>query len=216
MKPEFVAHQGQPHANVAMRRVPRRSRGAGSFAEGEAVRHPPADRGRLRNTIRGRSSRQRTSSCRRAETCERCHWPRGVPRRRIRRVVEYADDEKNTESVTTLRVHVGGGDTRQRKRHGHPLAHEPRQRDRVRRDRQGTAGDSIRAADRWTGSRARVRRPGILAASRSRRMPLRRMDCTDCHNRPSHAIDATAGDSGERAMTRARFRPRCRSSTGRR
>jgi hypothetical protein len=44
------------------------------------------------------------------DTCERCHSPATFHGDTMRRVVEYADDEANTESVTTLRMHVGGGD----------------------------------------------------------------------------------------------------------
>src|SRR5437667_316901 len=46
------------------------------------------------------------------EVCEQCHWPEKFHGDIIRRVYEYADDEKNTENVTTLRVHVGGGSER--------------------------------------------------------------------------------------------------------
>ena len=46
------------------------------------------------------------------DTCEQCHWPEKFHGDKIRRVSEYADDEKNTESVTTLQVHVGGGSER--------------------------------------------------------------------------------------------------------
>src|ERR1700680_3573816 len=46
------------------------------------------------------------------DTCEQCHWPEAFHGDKIRRVVEYADDEKNTESAMTLHVHVGGRDGR--------------------------------------------------------------------------------------------------------
>lgn len=42
------------------------------------------------------------------DTCEPCHSPEQCHGDKTRRIVEYADDEKNSESVTTLRVHVGG------------------------------------------------------------------------------------------------------------
>src|SRR5439155_2271245 len=46
------------------------------------------------------------------EVCEQCHWPEKFHGDKIVKVAEYADDEKNTESVTTLQVHVGGGSER--------------------------------------------------------------------------------------------------------
>ena len=46
------------------------------------------------------------------DTCEQCHWPEKFHGDKVRRIVEYGDDEKNTESVTTLQMHVGGGSER--------------------------------------------------------------------------------------------------------
>ena len=48
------------------------------------------------------------------DTCEQCHWPAKFHGDKVRRIVEYGDDEKNTESVTTLQMHVGGGTERRR------------------------------------------------------------------------------------------------------
>ena len=45
-------------------------------------------------------------------TCEGCHWSRQIHGDRLRQIREYANDETNTESVTTLRLHVGGGAAR--------------------------------------------------------------------------------------------------------
>ena len=46
------------------------------------------------------------------DTCEQCHWPEKFHGDKIRRIYEYAEDEQNTESVTALQVHVGGGNER--------------------------------------------------------------------------------------------------------
>ena len=43
------------------------------------------------------------------DTCEQCHWPAKFHGDKIRALREYADDEAATESVTVLRIHVGGG-----------------------------------------------------------------------------------------------------------
>jgi hypothetical protein len=43
------------------------------------------------------------------DTCEQCHWPEQFHGDRIRAVREYGDDAANTESVTVMRIHVGGG-----------------------------------------------------------------------------------------------------------
>ena len=46
------------------------------------------------------------------EVCEQCHWPEKFHGDKIVKVAEYGDDEQNTETVTTLQVHVGGGSQR--------------------------------------------------------------------------------------------------------
>src|SRR5581483_11012996 len=46
------------------------------------------------------------------ETCEECHWPEEFHGDKVVRVSEFASDEKNTETVTTLQLHVGGGSER--------------------------------------------------------------------------------------------------------
>jgi nitrate/TMAO reductase-like tetraheme cytochrome c subunit len=45
------------------------------------------------------------------DTCEQCHWPEKFHGDKIRTVREYGDDEANTESVTTLRMHNSGTNT---------------------------------------------------------------------------------------------------------
>ena len=42
------------------------------------------------------------------DTCEQCHWPEKFHGDKIRTIRTYADDEANTESMTTLRMHIGG------------------------------------------------------------------------------------------------------------
>ncbi len=43
------------------------------------------------------------------ETCEQCHWPEKFHGDKVKVIREFAADEANTESTTTLQIHVGGG-----------------------------------------------------------------------------------------------------------
>ena len=43
------------------------------------------------------------------DTCEQCHWPEKFTGDRVRQIREYAEDEANTETTTTLQLHVGSG-----------------------------------------------------------------------------------------------------------
>src|SRR5476651_1936555 len=110
MKTEFVAHMAGPHANVKCVDCHVGS-GASSFAKAKL-----AGTRRVLAVARGNYPRPVAASPAQllpaGETCEQCHWPQQFHGDKVRRIVEYADDEKNTQSVTTLRVHVGGGDGR--------------------------------------------------------------------------------------------------------
>ena len=110
MKPEFVAHAGRAHANVACVDC-HVGPGASSLVKAKL-----AGTRRLMAVVFNSYPRPIVAAAAdllpARDTCERCHRPEQFHGDRIRRIVEYADDEQNTESVTTLTVHVGGGDGR--------------------------------------------------------------------------------------------------------
>ena len=132
------------------------------------------------------------------DTCEQCHWPEKFHGDMIRRVVEYADDEKNTESVTTLQVHVGGGSERLGLAQGiHWHMNVANEVEYIATDDKRQVIPWVRVKDRFGNVReytAEGVTPDQLAKGERRRM-----DCMDCHNRPSHAIAGTP----ERAVNEA-------------
>jgi nitrate/TMAO reductase-like tetraheme cytochrome c subunit len=69
------------------------------------------------------------------ETCEQCHWPEKFHGDKVKVIHEFASDETNTESTTTLQIHVGGRQRQTVDRDRDSLAHERGQRRRVRGDR---------------------------------------------------------------------------------
>jgi hypothetical protein len=109
MEPEFTAYQHGPHAAWRASRATS-ARGA-VVREVEALRHPAAvRRGPHTYPTPIPSPVENLRPAR--DTCEQCHWPEKFTGDRIRQVYEYADDEANTEDVTTLRLHVGSGQQR--------------------------------------------------------------------------------------------------------
>src|SRR5262249_1305183 len=92
MAPEFVAHQTVPHANVRCVDCHVGS-GAASYAQAKA-----AGTRRVLAVMSGRYPRPIVPAASElpiaGETCERCHWPALFHGDKIKRVVEYADDEK--------------------------------------------------------------------------------------------------------------------------
>jgi hypothetical protein len=196
MKPEFMAHQQAPHARVKCVECHVGS-GASSFAKAKLA----GTRRLLAVTFHSYprpivAAPDQLLSAR--ETCEQCHRPEQFHGDKIRRVAEYADDEKNTESVTTLRVHVGGGDGRRGQGSGiHWHMNVTNEIEYVATD-----------ADRQTIPYVRVKggdgivREFVVVGVTPEQLATgqrHRMDCLDCHNRPSHPIAATP----ERAVNEA-------------
>ena len=188
MQPEFVAHQDAPHASVACVEC-HVGGGATSFARSKitGVRQ-------LAHLVIGKYPRPIPVPVRNMrparDTCEQCHWPEKIHGDNTRVIHEYAADEKNTETVTTLQVHVGGGSERlgiARGIHWHMnLANVV---EYISTDDKRQVIPWVRVTDRLGGVReytAEGVTPDQLAKGEHRRM-----DCMDCHNRPSHQIAAT-------------------------
>lgn len=116
------------------------------------------------------------------ETCEACHWPEMYGEDRIRVTNSYADDQQNTHTQTVMLLRIGGG--RQGAGiHGHHLG--PGIRVFYR------AADDSRQNIPWVqyvqGSQRTIYR--TADANPDKLLPLREMDCIDCHNRPSHTFE---------------------------
>src|SRR6185503_17116832 len=110
MKPEFVAYQDGPHSRVTCVQCHIGS-GASWFARSKVSGTRQLFAVSLKTYSRPIPSPVRNLRPAR-DTCEQCHWPEKFHGDVVRKVYEYGDDEKNTESVTTLNVHVGGGSER--------------------------------------------------------------------------------------------------------
>jgi hypothetical protein len=188
MQPEFVAHQTGPHANVKCVDC-HVGAGAASFVSAKA-----AGTRRVLAMLRGNYLRpivpEPNQLVKAAETCEECHSPARYHGDKVRRVVEYADNEKNAETVTTIRVHVGGGDERR------GLATGIHWHMNVANEIEYIATDKTRQTIPWVRMKDRDGhvREYVVAGTTSEQLAKgerRRMDCMDCHNRPSHVVAPT-------------------------
>jgi hypothetical protein len=132
------------------------------------------------------------------ETCERCHWPEKFHGDKIRRIREYANDEKNTETVTTLQVHVGGGSERLGVAQGiHWHMNVANVVEYIATDDKRDVIPWVRMTDR--AGNVREYSVAGVTSDQLARGERHRMDCMDCHNRPSHQNAATP----ERAVDEA-------------
>lgn len=202
MTPEYVAHGQGPHARVSCVSC-HVGPGAGALAQSklDGLR-------RLRAFVSGHVTRPipaPVADMRPArETCATCHWPDRRHGDRLKVVKEYADDEASTETVTTLELKVGGGGAAADLGEGiHGRVHAAGRIEFVARDaaRQDIPWVRLTTAD---GTVTDYRAPGatdadIAAGTR------RTMDCTDCHNRPSHTFAASAERATDAALAQGRM-----------
>lgn len=197
MEPEYVAHAQGPHASVTCV-----SCHVGSGA-GALVQSKIDGTRRLVGFITGDITRPIPTpvpAMRPArETCGTCHWPEKIHGDRLKVVKEYADDEASTETVTTLELKVGGGSTALGIGEGiHWHMHVSNRVEFIALDaqRQDIPYVKLTMGD---GTVREFRKPGVtdeMLAKGTRRT----MDCTDCHNRPSHSFAASAERAANEAL----------------
>jgi NapC/NirT cytochrome c family protein len=188
MKPEFTAYQDGPHSRVACVQC-HIGTGASWFAKSKIS----GTRQVLAVTFHtySRPIPSPVENLRPArDTCEQCHWPEKFHGDKVRRIVEYGEDEKNTESVTTLQVHVGGGSERL------GLAQGIHWHMNVANEVEYIATDDKRQVIPWVRVKDRSGNVTEFVADGVKPEDLakgerRSMDCMDCHNRPSHPMAST-------------------------
>ena len=132
------------------------------------------------------------------DTCEQCHWPEKFHGDKIRTIRTYADDEANTESVTTLRMHIGGINRLDKSATGiHWHVSQQNRIEYITTDRKRQVIPYVRLDD-GRGNVTEFFAEGVTDAA-SLAGERRVLDCVDCHNRPSH----TFAHSAERAVDEA-------------
>jgi hypothetical protein len=177
MRPEFTAHQEGAHARVACVACHVSPGASGTFrAKVNGTRQ-------LYRALLGTYDRPIPTPARglpvAADTCMHCHLPAHQVPDITKIAREYADDEANTESESTLVVYPN-------RNHWHARADV-----RV----EYVASDEKRETIPYM----RVTEPGgkvteYFAAGITSRPAgeLRHMDCLDCHSRPAHTMAASA------------------------
>ena len=197
MQPEFSAYQDSPHSRVACVEC-HIGAGASWFARSKLSGTRQVFAVAFHTYSRPIPTPVRNLRPAR-ETCEECHWPEEFHGDKVVRSVEYASDEKNTETVTTLQVHVGGGSERLGIAQGiHWHMNVANVVEYITTDDKRQVIPYVRLRDRFGNVReytAEGVTPDQLAKGERRRM-----DCMDCHNRPSHQIAASAEKAVDGAL----------------
>lgn len=185
MEPEYTAYQFSPHARVGCVKCHIGS-GADWF-----VRSKISGSYQVYATLFNKFPRPIPTPIQNLrpaqETCEQCHWPKNFFSEKLQKRTYYLSDEQNTPWSLDLLLKIGGGNIESGPTSGihwhmnisNEITYYP--------------ADSTREVIPWVRSR---RHDGTEVIYRSTETevtdsqlaagPTRRMDCIDCHNRPSH------------------------------
>lgn len=189
MNPEYTAYQGSPHARVrcvdchvgpgATWYV--RSKLSGARQVYATVFHT------FPRPIPSPVENLRPAQ----ETCEQCHWPKKFHGAQLKVFTHYASDEANTPRQIRMLIRTGGGDGTNGPTMGiHWHMNIENEISYIAADEKRQVIPFIRVKDlqgRITEYRAQDSKltPEQIAAT-----PKRKMDCVDCHNRPTHVYIA--------------------------
>jgi len=185
MHPEYTAYKASPHARVGCVNCH-----IGSGATWYAKSKLSGSRQLYRTALNQfpRPIQTPVHDLRPAqETCEQCHWPEKFWGAQLKVFNHFGYDEANTARETRLLIKTGGGDPERGPTvgiHAHMnlanevsyISDEKRQKIdyiRVRNRKTGTVTEYYAADAKLTPQQVAV-------------TPLRKMDCVDCHNRPTH------------------------------
>ncbi|MCC6859238.1 MAG: NapC/NirT family cytochrome c [Bryobacterales bacterium] len=183
MSPEYTAYQNSPHARVECVKchigpgaswfVRSKLSGVGQVFAVALNTYPRPIPAPVENLRPAR------------ETCEACHWPQKYGGDRLRVVSHFAEDEKNTRTKSVLMMHIGGGN-------GGPGIHGFHVAQGI--VVEYAPADEKRQVIPWVRYRDASGKVTEYFAEGARpedvrKLPVRVMDCVDCHNRPTHVFE---------------------------
>ncbi len=132
-------------------------------------------------------------------TCLSCHWRDRNVGDIEKTIYEHADDEANTATKTTLLLKVGGATAGGGTGQGiHWHANAGNVVEYVATDDSRETISYVRSA-RADGTVREFFAEGVTPESIAGK-ERRRMDCTDCHNRPAHSYSSTAAREVDAAL----------------
>jgi hypothetical protein len=132
------------------------------------------------------------------DTCEQCHWPEKFHGDKIKEISEYGNDQANTQTKTSLRLHVGGVSVVQGTATGiHWHVGAMNRIEYKATDTKRQVIPYVRLDD-GKGHVTEYKVDGVTDQQLAAITP-RTLDCIDCHNRPSHTFALSA----ERAVDTA-------------
>ena len=186
MQPEFVAYQASPHARVncvdchvgsgASWYVKSKMSGLRQVyytALGTYPRPIPTPVHNLRPA---------------ADTCEQCHWPKKFWGAQLKVFSHFGTDEQNTPRVLRLLIKTGGGDPSMGQGTGgiHWHMNINNKMTYISTDEQRQVIPWVRMTDSKGNVTDFLTKDNPPTAEQIEKADKRKMDCIDCHNRPTH------------------------------
>jgi hypothetical protein len=184
MKPEFIAHQASPHARVRCVECH-----VGGGAEWY-LRSKLNGVHQLYSVLLNKYQKPIPTPVHNLrpanDTCAQCHWPEKFYGDEMRVFNHYAYDERNTPRQTRLLVHVGGGSPATGPVSGiHWHMNLANDIEYIATDEHRQNIPWVRVKDRQ-GNVTEYTEDGAALTPSLAKAEMRRMDCVDCHNRPTH------------------------------
>jgi nitrate/TMAO reductase-like tetraheme cytochrome c subunit len=185
MKPEYTAYLQSPHARVACVECHVgpgaswyvRSKLSGSYQVYSAIFHKyprpiPTPVANLRPA---------------QQTCEQCHWPKKFYGAQLKVFYHYAPDEKNTPRQIRMLINTGGAEPLNGLPSGiHWHMNIANQITFIATDPQRQVIPWVEAKNLQGKVTVYKAKDSTLTAAQIAATPKHRMDCIDCHDRPSH------------------------------
>jgi nitrate/TMAO reductase-like tetraheme cytochrome c subunit len=186
MHPEYTAYEASPHARVACVECHVGS-GASWYVKSKlsGIRQ-------VYYTLRGTFPRPiptPVANLRPAQqTCEQCHWPRKFWGAQLKSFVHYGDDEQNTPRVIRMLIKTGGGDPLLGQAGGgiHWHMNIANKITYFATDEQRQVIPWVRMENQAGQVTEYMVKDNPPTQAQIDKADKRRMDCIDCHNRPSH------------------------------
>ncbi len=185
MAPEYTAYQYSPHARVGCVKC-HIGPGAGWF-----VRSKLSGAYQVYATLFNKYPRPIPTPIENLrpaqETCEQCHWPKHFFSEKQVSNTYYSSDQKNSKWTIDLLVKIGGGNIEAGPTsgiHWHMNIANEVTYATLDSQRQIIPWVRVKSADGRVATYKSTENP--LSDEEFQRATKRRMDCIDCHNRPTH------------------------------
>jgi nitrate/TMAO reductase-like tetraheme cytochrome c subunit len=121
------------------------------------------------------------------ETCEQCHWPKKFYGGQMKVFTHYGNDEKNTLRQVRMLIKTGGGDPATGAPEGiHWHMNIANRIDYVAADEKRQVIPYLHVQDQHGRVIEYYAKDSTLSKDQIAKAPRHRMDCVDCHNRPTH------------------------------